>query len=172
MVKPDPWISKLTVCSEIEAEGDGLGPDPPAGGGLWLREVLGEGEDEIAPKTAGEEAVEGTGTVDPGGIGEGDGFIEGLTEALAAGLREGFKEGIGEGDGEGGVVMAWPNTPDCFSAVSEATGKRIDLKNNPDPSKITAKSPERYKVGFGILIFFIYRQALLVWFFEKRRLRV
>ena len=74
-VKLEPWISKLTVWVEIEAKGEGLG----LGEGLGTGEVDGEGEDEVAPKTAGEEEVDGPGAVDPGGIGEGDGFIEGLT---------------------------------------------------------------------------------------------
>lgn len=82
-----------------------MGLDPPAGGGLGMGDVPGEGEGDIAPRTAGEEEVEGTGAVDPEGVGEGVGFNEGLTEAFTAGLMEGFTEGSGEGDGEGNKVM-------------------------------------------------------------------
>lgn len=152
-VKLEPWISRVTVC--VCPEGEGLGLE--AGLGFML--ALGEGEGDIAPKTTGEEEAEGPGTADPEGVVEGDGFSKGLTEAFTTGFMEGFNPLVGGvealGEGLGRLATFSPNTLDCISAFFGVSGKRIDLKNTPEPSKTNIRSPERNRVSFGMLAFFI-----------------
>lgn len=118
--------------------------------------ALGEGEAEV-PKTAGVEPVEEPETAEAAGLGEGEGEKEGLTDALTIGLTDGFAEGLGSVLGErlGKAAVFSPSTSVFWVSGCGFEGRNSDLKNNPEPKRITARNPDKYKVGFDKLIFFI-----------------
>lgn len=117
--------------------------------------ALGEGE-AVVPKTAGVEPMEEPETAEAAGLGEGEGEKEGLTNALTIGLTDGFAEGLGSVLGERlGKAAVSPSTSVFWVSGCGFEGKRTDLKNNPEPKRITARNPDKYKFGFDKLIFFI-----------------
>lgn len=157
-VKLEPWTSTLTVWTDGVGDGEG---DPPAGGeGFEVGLALDEGDEAVVPRTVGDAEAEGLGVADTVGFAEGDGFTEGLAEGLIEGFREALAKALVEGDGaiegaiEGDAEMVWPNISGCLSATF--SGKRIGIKNIPEPSKTAIKSPARIKVNLDNLIFFIF----------------
>ncbi len=118
--------------------------------------ALGEGEVAV-PKTAGVEPAEEPETAEAEGLGEGEGDKDGLTDTLITGFTDGFAEGLGSVLGErlGKAAIFSPSTSVFWVSGCGFEGRSSDLKNNPEPKRITDRSPDKYKVGFDRLIFFI-----------------
>ena len=135
---PD-WVA---IC-----EADGLG--------LVEGEALGEGEG-LAVAVADELGLgDGLGEAEGEGLGATEGLTDGFGVALTVGLTEGLTDGEGEGEGLGSGVGLGEG-----EAVSPKTsgfaGKKTDLNQNPEPIKITSKTPDRERVsldGFCLNIF-------------------
>lgn len=99
----------------------------------------------------------GLGEGDGEAEGEGLGLMDGFGVALTAGLTEGLVDGEGEGEGLGLVSGVGLGEGELVSPkTSGFDGKKTDLNQNPEPIKITSKTPARERVsrdGFCLNIF-------------------
>lgn len=77
-------------------------------------------------------------------MGEAEGLVEGATDGDGLGLVEGEAEGeglgLGSGVGLGEGELTSPNTS-CLS------GRKTDLIQNPEPTRITSNIPDNVRVN-------------------------